>query len=75
MSFTTLSKTAPNEFASKNARPPVSSAIVDSVSWDAAMLLNWLRVDAPENVDVPRRLPCVASPPGTIAWRPRMSAA
>ena len=43
--------------------------------WLAAVALYWLVTVAPENADVPRRLPCVASPPGTCAWRPRMSAA
>jgi len=67
--------TSPKLFESKNARPPVSSAIVESVSCVAAILSNWLDTDAPEKAAFPLALPCVASPPGTCAWRPRMSAA
>src|SRR6188472_3427344 len=57
----------------ERARPPVSDASVCNVSCEANKRSNCWVTPRPENALTPRALGRDASPPGTIACRPRVS--
>ncbi len=73
MSRCTRAKASPKSFESVNARPPVSPASDVRVSCDEESCANCCCTPRPENNALPRPLACRASPPGTTAWRPRVS--